>query len=279
VTPERDVPVAESALRAMRVQGATAFWLRSERPDRLIRNNPAVDFLADGDDGTVLAIEHTRIEPYDGFLADWKLADERLGSVRERLEGRLPPDSVFDLSLEPASTRWVSRGDTDAIAAWVEQTAPRLRPPPRHFARCPIETCRASLTLYRWPAEGQPRNPQLRYRIGIDTDQLPAWLKNRCRRAMTTKLPKLEQGRTAHGARYTLLCLELSDRQLTDPFRLTGVLRAAADGLPVPDFVLVVMLGYDDLPLMSWTYREEGRWLDRPRLWSPDMSPPQEADP
>ena len=70
----------------------------------------------------------------------------------------------------------------------------------------------------------------------------------------------------------TLLCLESPDLQLTDPFGLSEVLRLAAEGHPPPDFLVLVMVGPDGEPFMSWTYREQGGWLDRPLFYSPAVT-------
>ncbi|MBV8985090.1 MAG: hypothetical protein JO248_11695 [Acidimicrobiia bacterium] len=220
-----------------------------------------------------MGIEHTRIEPYEGFIADWNLAHARLGPVRELLESKLPADSVFDLSFEPASATRISSRDSGRIADWIEAVAPALGRPPDHFAQCPDEICRGRLTLYRWPITGGViTTPQIRYRIGIDTAAAPTHLSTRCRRAMDAKLGKLDDARRKHHVETTLLCLESSDLQLTDPFGLADVLRAAAEGHPVPDFVVLVMVGPDGEPFMSWTYRQPGRWLPRPLFYSHDAT-------
>ena len=263
------------ALGALARQGSPRFALDDERPDEKVRHGKkAIDFLARTNDGRVLGIEHTRIEPYEGFLADWTLADERLGEVRDLLVGRLPTDSVFDISIEPASATRISRRNAQVIADWIEHTAPKLgQRPPGHFAVSPDDLFGPPLTLYRsLLTEGVPAQPQVRYRIGVETGRTGETLVDRCRRSMEEKLPKLEEARDAHGATWTLLCLESSDFQLTDPFGLAGVLKNAAEGLPSPDYVVMVLVGPDDVPFMSWTYRESGQWLDRPHLNSPEAT-------
>lgn len=268
-----DELVTDFALAALHAQLSAAFKRLRDRPDETVRDEKAIDFLASGDAGQVMGIEHTRIEPYEGFIADWKLAHARLGPVRELLEAKLPIDSVFDLSIAAASAKRISSRNSGQIAAWVEAVAPSLGRPPHHFVECPVEICGERLTLYRWPiTEGVITTPQIRYRIGIDPAAGPTHLSARCRRAMDGKLGKLDYARRKHQVETTLLCLESSDLQLTDPFGLAEVLRAAAEGHPAPDFVVLVMVGPDGEPFMSWTYRQPGIWLSRPLLYSPDVS-------
>jgi len=268
-----DELVTDFALAALRAQGSPVFAREGDRPDEAVRDAKAIDFLASSGAGQVMGIEHTRIEPYEGFIADWNLAHGRLGPVRELLEAKLPIDSVFDLSFEPASATRISSRDSRQIAAWIEAMAPALGRPPDHFVQCPVEICGARLTLYRWPiTEGVITTPQIRYRIGIDTAAASKHLSARCRRAMDAKLGKLDDARHKHHVQTTLLCLESPDLQLTDPFGLADVLRVAAKGLPLPDFLVLVIVGPDGEPFMSWTYRQLDGWLDRPLLYSPDVT-------
>jgi hypothetical protein len=268
-----DELVTDFALAALRAQGSPVFVREPVRPDVTVRDAKAIDFLASSADGEVMGVEHTRIEPYEGFIADWNLAHERLGSVRDLLEGKLPAGSVFDVSFEPASATRISSRDSHRIASWIEATGPALGRPPDHFAQCPAEICGARLNLYRWPiTEGVVTTPQIRYRIGIDPATMSKSLRDRCRRAMDDKLGKLDDARSKHDVKMTLLCLESPDLQLTDPFGLADVLRLATEGHPPPDFLVLVMVGPAEDPFMSWTYRQRGDWLDRPLLHSPDVT-------
>jgi hypothetical protein len=80
-----ETDVTRFALDTMARHGSPRFVLDQERPDEAVRHGRrAIDFLARSRNGTVLAIEHTRIEPYEGFLADWRLAHERLGRAPSR---------------------------------------------------------------------------------------------------------------------------------------------------------------------------------------------------
>jgi hypothetical protein len=267
-----DAAVADFALDAIHSQGSPAFERDRDRPDELLRDAPAVDFTA-RTGNMVLAIEHTRGEPYEGFLADWNLAHKRLGPVRDLLAGRLPDDSSFNISFSPATANGIAPADAQAIADWIAETAPTLGPPSTrtHFATSPPEVNRVELTVYRWLyAEGEPRDPQVRYRIGVDTDKLREALTDRYRRALAKKLPKLEAARSDLHAALTMLCVETADYQITNAWDLGGVFRSEVGELPLPDYVVVVMVDPSDRPGMSWTYREPGVWLAQPCFYSPD---------
>ena len=271
-----DLAVVEFALEAMGLQGSPLFRLDGVRPDEEVRHGTkAIDFLARRSDGIVLGIEHTRGEPYEGFLADWNLAHKRIGPVRDLLAGRLPDDSSFNISISPATANRIAPADAQAIADWIAETAPTLGPPKTrtHFATSPAEVSRVELTVYRWPyAEGEPRDPQVRYRIGVDTDNLRDALTDRYRRALADKLPKLEAARSELGAALTMLCVETADFQITNAWELGGVFRSQVGELPLPDYIVVVMVDPDERPGMSWTYREPGAWLAQARFYSPDTT-------
>jgi hypothetical protein len=266
--------VAYFALDAIHSQGSPAFIRDLARPDELVRDAPAVDFTARNGD-TLLAIEHTRGEPYEGFLADWNLAHKRLGAVRDLLAGRLPDDSSFNISFNPATANRIAPADAQTIADWISETAPTLGSPMTrtHFATSPAGACRVELTVYRWPyAEGEPRDPQVRYRIGVDTDKLRDALTDRYRRVLGDKLPKLEAARSQLGAALTMLCVGTADYQITNAWELGAVFRSEIGALPLPDYIVIIMVDPADRPGMSWTYREPGAWLARPRFYSPDIT-------
>jgi hypothetical protein len=269
-----ETEVVEFALDAIRSQGSPTFVLDPDRPDELVRDAPAVDFTA-RTSHAVLAIEHTRGEPYEGFLADWNLSHQRLGPVQDLLAGRLPDDSSFNISFSPATAKRIATADAEGIADWIAEAAPTLGAPKTrtHFAKTPPEVSRVELTIYRWPyADGEPRDPQIRYRIGVDTDKLQEALTDRYRRAMATKLPKLEAARSDLSAALTMFCVETADFQITNAWELGGVFRAEVGELPLPDYIVVVMIDPNDRPGMSWTYREPGGWLAEPRFYSPDTT-------
>jgi hypothetical protein len=267
-----DKDATEFALEAVAYRGFGEFVLSGERPDEKVRDRPAIDFVARTADERLLAIEHTSSEPYEDFLADWRLFHERLGEVREQLVGRLPEDSVFDIVLPPAAASRVRSRDAEAITNWIAAAAPGLGLPPHHSATVPSKISSAPLTVRRWNREG-PQGPQVRYRIGADPEALAQQSRARVRRSLEDKLPKLESAKTAHAGPLTLLCLESPDLQMTDAFGLLDTLRIACGDLPEPDFLILVMVGPDEQPFMSWTYREPAGWLDRPWMFSREVSP------
>lgn len=264
--------IVHFALGTIHNHGSLDFRLLPDRPDVQVRSARAIDFLATTAGGVRLGVEHTRLEPYEGFLADWKLAHERLGPVRAILGDRLPQDSDFDISFRPATAARISTRRAAEIAEWINQVAPDLGSPPKHFATAPRERFGVELTIYRWRRlANPPRGPQIRYRIGLDLSNFADRLARRCRRAMEDKLPKLEEARSTYLLDQTLLCLESSDLQLTDSFALANVLHRTSNGFSLPDWIIMVVLGPDGRPFMSWTYRASRAWLQWPTMYSSEV--------
>jgi hypothetical protein len=167
----RDVVVF--ALRALGQTTAQTYELDERRPDDVVRDRPAIDFTATGG-GRRVGIEHTLIEPYEGYFVDVLKAEERLGDVRRRLEGLLAAGSVYDLTFGPGAVAARRSAESDEIAAWVLEVAPTLPEggPGRsgHWAASPPGRFRADLVLYRWPRTHP--GPQLRYRVGLRDDTM-----------------------------------------------------------------------------------------------------------
>ena len=70
----------------------------------------------------------------------------------------------------------------------------------------------------------------------------------------------------------TMSCVETADFQITNAWELGGVFRSQVGELPLPDYIVVVMVDPDERPGMSWTYREPGAWLAQARFYSPDTT-------
>lgn len=185
-----ETEVADFALSALHAHGRPLFVREAARPDEVVRDAPAIDFTTTSGD-SIIAIEHTRGEPYEGFLADWNLTHQRLGPVRDLLARRLPDDSSSHISIAPASANRITTKHVDGIVEWIAEQAPTLGSPSMrtHFAHSPPELCPAVLTIYRWPyQEGEPRDPGVRYRIGVEPDKLKDQIRARYRRALADKL-------------------------------------------------------------------------------------------
>jgi hypothetical protein len=122
------------------------------------------------------------------------------------------------------------------------------------------------LRLYRWPVtDDLPTAPRLRYRIGINTDELIGQSLDRTRRALDDKLPKLEKARRAT-IKVTLLVLETADLQLTNPWTVHSDVRRHIEEaqLPAPDHIVLVIETLDEVPSIAFIFRQNGKWLDRP---------------
>jgi hypothetical protein len=255
----------EPALSALAQMGAPRYVIDDgPGPDETERTRPAVECIARAD-GSALAVEHTLIEPYDGFVADQMLTHERLGPVRALVKDVLPPGYVFDLTIEPGSAQSIRREHVNPLAAWLRRVIPQLSPPPNHWSESPSGLLDLPVRVYRWPIEPEMPTwaPPMRYRIGFDDKDIEAKTLRRCERALRAKLPKLEAARAEHGVQRTLLVLDNPDEQLTNPWRLNDVVRAitTSERLPAPDYVVVVGRTPDAQVMFSHVYRFDVAWL------------------
>jgi hypothetical protein len=244
----------------------TVFRVEEERPDRRARDREAIDFTATNPGGQVLGIEHTLVEPYEGQIADMNTAEERLGEARRRLEGHLPEDSIFDIAFRAGSASRIRSREAPAVAEWIEEVAPSLsigRPGHSgHAITSPEGRFAVALTVRRWPR--QLPGPQVRYRIDVDTERNEDNARPRVEKALAKKLPKLEASRSDLGARWTMLCLETDDWQMTNPWILGGLLRGASNEAPLPDHIVLVMDAPGAGPSMTWLIRVSREWLASP---------------
>jgi hypothetical protein len=261
----------EFACEALGNYLGTRFTVDQDRPDDAERERPAIDFTAQDPAGARLGIEHTMIEPYQGHILDMNKAEERLGDARRLLEGQLPADSVFDLSFSAGSVGRMRSNEAPAIAGWVREVAPSLAiGEPGHTGHSitsPPGMFATPITVRRWAKEYP--GPQVRYRIGVDTERNERMARPRAEKALADKLPKLEDSRAELGAMWTLLCLDTEDTQMTSPWVLGGLLRGAASEAPLPDHIALVMRGPDGSSLaMVWLIRITGEWLTTPHFYS-----------
>jgi hypothetical protein len=272
-TDEADRSTVEFACEALGDNLGTRFILDPERPDKRVRDREAIDFTARDPAGYMLGIEHTMIEPYGGQILDVNKAEERLGEARRLLEGRLPDDSVFDITFASGSVARMKTNQAIAIANWVQEVAPELNMgrPGRtgHSVTSPKGLFAIAITIHRWPR--QFPGPQVRYRIGIDMDRSEERARSRTEKALTDKLPKLEASRVDLGARWTLLCLDTEDWQTTKPWKLGEIMRGTAGEAQLPDHVALVMRAPDGSVAFVWLLRISGDWLGSPSFYSREV--------
>jgi hypothetical protein len=267
---ETDRDTVDYACEALGDCLGTVFSVGLERPDEQVRDRQAIDFTARDLAGHVLGIEHTLIEPYRGHVLDMKKAEERLGEARRLLDGQLPDDSVFDLAFPAGSVGRMRSDQARAIANWVSEVSPSLSIGGPGYGGHSITSPRGMflvpLTVYRW--RRQFPGPQVRYRLGVDTERNEERARLRIEKALGDKLPKLEASRIAVGAHWTFLCLETEDWQMTNPWVLGELLRGGAGDVPFPDHVALVMRGPGGSLAMVWLIRVAGEWLQVPRFYS-----------
>lgn len=245
-----DLDATEAALHALTRAGVGVLTLRDDRPDETERNLPAVDFVAVGD-GRLLVIEHTRV---GAFPAQEQLEAELMrhfGPISSAVEGRLPDDASFALSVSAVKPPRIGRHDAEGMTAWVVSTAPSLSLPPNHYADSPDGEVTAR--LYRQPLLG---GPQLRLSVGVVPADLEADRRVRITKALADKLPKLEDARTIHGATDTLLVLESPDLALSNAWDIAAAVRSCVDGLPLPDHIVLVERDYMSTLLLGGTWQE-----------------------
>ncbi len=265
---EREAVAA--ALRRLGLDLRLVYTISELRPDEKDRNTKAVDFLADGDHGDSLAIEHTRIGPFNEHEQLQAQVPKILGPLCDELEDLLPAGARFELSFSAAAAPKLRAAHRDPIKAWIMQVAPTLGRPPHHYAAAPADVG-VDCQLFRFD-ERTGIGPRLQFRTGFQgSDDLERLRLARVRRAMEDKLPKLDDARSAHGVGTTLLVLESSDHQATNAWAVHTAVQAATDGLPLPDHVVLVesSAAYD-VPL-TWTLRRSGSWIsDDDLAWVAD---------
>lgn len=175
-------------------------------------------------DGQLYAIEHTGIEPFDGFMAHQNRAADLFRPLEDLIAASLMPlfqtGVVIELHLpiDAFTSRKMPevRSMHATLAAWVIETAPTL--PPRKYAdyRGTLLTAVPngvpfSVSLVRFDPVGRiPGRFQLKH-LTRDTEASRA---ARIARACDKKFPKLSRWKE-EGAR-TILVFEDNDVQLTN---------------------------------------------------------------
>jgi hypothetical protein len=248
---DRERQAVEIALAALGDQLGRLLQLRDERPDEVERSEPAVDFTADGDRG-VMSIEHTQIGAFDQQERLEVQMTNVLDGLCRDLEGALPRDARFDLSVSAHDAPRIQERDLVPLKEWIRQVAPTLTEPPGHRLDSPngLLPC----TLSRWPLRLRPGS-QLELRVEVRLGpELEALRLERLRRAAERKLPKLEASRSNLDAVDTLLVLDSPDWAVSGTHDIRTALLEAVIGLPLPDHIVVVES--DDATVI----RLDGEW-------------------
>jgi hypothetical protein len=194
------------------------------------------------------ALEHTGIEPFDGFIEMNNEADRLFEPLRESLTGALDPASAFQLTIQLHALRALSTNEVnkrhDALRRWVLATATTLPKRPYGDLRCGqvnAVVMGMPVTLRRWDIEGVPGYFMIRHSVPKIEESRVA----RIARACEKKLPKLDAWRREAKAR-TILVLEENDIQTTNvPLVCDAYLEAIRDRPDIPDETWLVSTHHD----------------------------------
>lgn len=177
--------------------------------------------------GSLYAIEHTGIEPFDGFMAHQNRARDlfqpiEIAAIRE-LGSTLINGTVIELHLPIDALTGRKMAEVRAIQAalvnWIAATAPTLTPRKYADYRGTLHTAQPdgvpfSVSLIRFDGVASlPARFQIKHLAGTQSHALRA---ERVARACDKKFPKLARWKELHNAR-TILVLEDNDMQLTNP--------------------------------------------------------------
>lgn len=233
-------------------------------PELEERTLPSVELVTRDHVGE-LAIEHTRIEAYEGQIVDPIEIAPYAERLADRLADRLPPGSRFELVLDVRAANGVkpSVARLDRIAEWVALEAPGLvdgRPGVQggHMVKAAPPDLPFPATLSRWPVADEVVLPAFSVRTWRPEDLEERRLA-RASRAFADKLPKLLSART--GGREALLILESNDIQLSNAWTIAEAVQKAAGGFAdLPEWI--VLVESETTPPFGWIIRAEGAWRD-----------------
>jgi hypothetical protein len=194
------------------------------------------------------ALEHTGIEPFDGFVEMNNEADRLFEPLRKSLAGLFDPGSTYDLTIQLHALRGRKMDDVkkrhDALRQWVLDTAPTMPKRPYGDLRggqADGTVMDMPVTLRRWASMSFPGNFMIRHSVQKIEESRAA----RIERACGKKLPKLDVWRRIEKAR-TVLVLEENDIQTTNvPLVCDSYLAAVMARTDVPDETWLVSTALD----------------------------------
>jgi hypothetical protein len=187
------------------------------------------------------AVEHTGIEPFDGFVEMNNEASWLFEPLRESLVGTLDPESTFELTIQLHAFRGFKMNDVtkrhDALREWVLAAAPTIPKRPYGDLRGGQADGRVMdmpVTLRRWHSKVVPGRFIIRHFV----PKIEESRGTRILRACNRKLPKLDVWRRCAKAR-TVFVLEENDIQTTNISL-------------VCDAYIAVVKGRADIPDETW---------------------------
>jgi hypothetical protein len=220
------------------------------------------------------ALEHTRIEPFDGHIRLEAEGKRHFSPIMDRVADQLPSDSRFELNVPVGVMLGLNdrtaRPIQDALADWILATAPGLPTarPGRYIL--PIQKVTPpgvpfAVSLHRWPREEFPYPFVIQHLVqgDVETGRL-----ERLRTAYDKKLKKLLPWQRS-GAR-AILILEEDDIFLTNHFVVVDALNEIeAARTERPDEVYLLSV-FTSMWMIACLRRGDVRFYDMPvddRFW------------
>jgi hypothetical protein len=191
------------------------------------------------------ALEHTRIEPFDGHIQLEAESERHYTPITERVAEQLPSDSRYELDVPVGVMLGLSDRAAppiqDALVRWILDTAPGLPTAPPGRCILPIRKITPpgvpfAVSLHRWPREEFPYPFTIQHLVqgDVETSRL-----ERLRTAYDKKLKKLLPWQRS-GA-HAILILEEGDIFLTNHFVVADALTAIeAEKTQRPDEVYLL---------------------------------------
>lgn len=224
----------------------------SARPDVDDRNLPAVEELWDSVTRR-FAIEHTRLETFEGQIANSAKIERILVPVKQMLAGRVPGRFVLAVS---KSDILAARGRYEAVHAEIVRLVLEVAP------QLDVEenrTLQSDDLPFAFQLHLRHRNDSSVV-LYTDIDGTAETLRlDRMRRALDAKCPKLV--RWASEGRTSILALETNDIQHSNAFvNYEAFQRAAAERKDLPD--IVVLVETEVHPMYGWVFKDGNHFGD-----------------
>jgi len=223
------------------------------RPEARERRRKTVDLLAQGS-SSKYAIEHTRIESFDGQILDNYQFSDLLGPIPLMVAGFLPAENRFVLSVGTKAVKGVKDPERvrNALITWIHEKAPLLKPgsnrhlPGTYVREFPPDVP-FEVSLSRWHSRRKGLT------IGrLEPGDLEEQRQMRIRTALAEKCPKLHRAKS--GGRVSVLVLESDDLALANcSLVASAVLEELKTRDDVPDQIYLVETEAE--PWAVWTIK------------------------
>ena len=199
------------------------------------------------------AVEHTRVESYDGQIENEARLSRLIEPVREMLAGCLPGTYVLTVGLRETKEARIKYADArEEIVRLTLESAPKLKD--NETVILSSERLRFTVQLHR--RNGNSSQVFVHCLIEGDGDQLRL---ERMRRALDDKCPKLAAW--AADGRRSILVLQADDIQLSNCWLAYKAFKQTiAERKDQPDIVMFVE--NDGGPMYGWMFKEGHRFGD-----------------